>query len=118
MKKIFITIVLIFTGVILSAITIPYSQTELKAEQNHLSEFVRISPDDSLAVPLQTDVWIWHNKEFIFVQWEVEIDESFVKGRLANAEEWIESDKLRIQIITDVNNYYSYFFYSFPIGSE
>jgi Domain of unknown function (DUF5916) len=118
MKKIFVTIILIFTGVILSAFTIPYSQTELKTETNHLSEFVRISPDDSLAVSLQTDVWLWHNKECLFVHWEVEIDESFEEGRLANTDEWIECDKLRFQIITDVNNYYAYFFYSVPFGNK
>ncbi|RLC51378.1 MAG: hypothetical protein DRI23_05145 [Candidatus Cloacimonadota bacterium] len=117
MGKIFVTLILIFTGVILSAFTIPFSQTELKTDVNHLSEFVRISPDDSLAIPLQTDVWLWHDKECLFIHWEVEVNESFEKGRLANTDEWIECDKLRIQIITDVNNYYTYFFYSNPFGN-
>ena len=32
MKKKIVTLILIFTGIILSAITIPYSQTEIKTD--------------------------------------------------------------------------------------
>jgi hypothetical protein len=118
MKKVILTLILIFTGIILYAINIPYSQTELKTETNHLSEFVRISPDDSLAIPLQTDVWLWHDKENLFVLCEAEIDENFEKGKLANADEWVDCDFFRIQIITDVKNYYAYMFSSYPLGNQ
>ncbi|MDO9577246.1 MAG: hypothetical protein Q7J16_05130 [Candidatus Cloacimonadales bacterium] len=118
MKKKVITLILILTGVILSAITIPYSQTELKTETNHLSEFVRIAPDDSLAIPLQTDVWLWHDTENLFVLWEAEIDENFEKGKFAATDEWADCDCVRIQIITDVKNYYAYMFYSLPFGNQ
>jgi hypothetical protein len=120
MIKYFKTVILfmIFTGVILNAITIPYSQTELKTESNHISDFVRISPDDSLSIPLQTDVWFWRDKENLFVLWEAEINENFEKGRFATTDEWVECDFLRIQIITDINNYYAYMFCSFPLGNK
>jgi len=118
MKKTVVTLLLILTGAILNAITIPYSLTELKIETNHLSGFVRISPDDSLAIPLQTDVWLRHDKENLFVLWEAEIDENFKKGKLANTDEWVDCDFFRIQIITDVKNYYAYMFYSFPLGNQ
>lgn len=117
MKKI-VTLILIFTGIILNAITIPYSQSELKTATNHLSEFVRIAPDDSLAIPLQTDVWLWHDKENLYVHWEAVIDEDFVKGKHANTDEWSDCDAFRIQIITDVKNYYAYMFYSLPFGNQ
>lgn len=45
----------------LYGLTIPFSKTEIKTESNCLYQFVRISPDDSLSVPLPTDVWLWHN---------------------------------------------------------
>ncbi len=118
MKKTIVTLILILTGIILNAITLPYSQTELKTETNYLSGFVRISPDDSLAIPLQTYVWLWHDKENLFVLWEAEIDENFEKGKLANTDEWVDCDIMRIQIITDVKNYYTYYFYSFPFGNK
>ena len=118
MKKKIVTLILIFTGIILNAITIPYSHTEIKTEMNHLAEFVRIAPDDSLEIPLQTDVWLWHDKENLFVHWEAVIDEDFVKGKHANTDEWVDCDAMRIQIITDVKNYYSYMFYSLPFGNQ
>jgi len=40
----------------LYGLTIPFSKTEIKTESNCLYQFVRISPDDSLSVPLPTDV--------------------------------------------------------------
>ncbi len=118
MKKNIVTLILTFTGVILSAITIPYSQTELKIGTNHLTGFVRIAPDDSLAIPLQTDVWLWHDKENLFVLCEAEIDENFEKGKFATTDEWADCDCVRIQIITDVKNYYAYMFYSLPFGNQ
>ena len=118
MKKTIVALILILTGVILNAITIPYSQTELKTETNYLSDFVRIAPDDSLAIPLQTDVWLWHDKENLFVHWEAEIDENFEKGKFATTDEWADCDCVRIQIITDVKNYYAYMFYSLPFGNQ
>ena len=118
MKKKIVILILIFTGIILNAITIPYSQTELKTETNHLSDFVRVAPDDSLAIPLQTDVWLWHDKENLYVLCEAEIDENFEKGKLASTDEWAECDFFRIQIITDVKNYYAYMFYSNPLGNK
>ena len=118
MKKSVVILILIFTGIILNALTIPYSQTELKIETNHLSGFVRISPDDSLAIPLQIDVWLWHDKENLFVLCETEIDENFEMGQLANPDDWADCDAFRIQIITDVKNYYAYMFYSLPFGNQ
>jgi Domain of unknown function (DUF5916) len=118
MKKKIALLILIFIGIILNAIIIPYSQTKLKTETNHLFEFVRISPDDSLAIPLQTDVWLWYDKDNLYVHWEAEVDENFEKGKLANTDVWIECDKMRIQIITDVKNYNTYYFYAVPFGNK
>ena len=118
MKKKIVTLILIFTGIILSAITIPYSQTEIKTDMNHLSELVRIAPDDGKKIPLNTDVWLWHDTENLYVHCEAEIDENFNKGRLGKDDEWVESDFFRIQIITDIKNYYAYMFSSYPLGNQ
>jgi len=118
MKKLYLLLILLFAAVALRAFTIPYSETELKTASNHLSDFRRIDPDDAREIPLQTDVWFWHDKENLFMLFEAEIDATFDQGRLANADEWVEADIVRIQIITDVNNYYAYYFYSFPLGNS
>ncbi|MCF7911858.1 MAG: DUF5916 domain-containing protein [Candidatus Cloacimonetes bacterium] len=112
---IFIMIV-VYSG--LGAFVIPYSEKELRDETNHLTDFVRISPDDSAAMPLQTDVWLWHDCENLYVLSECEINDNFDEGRVAAPDEWVEGDFFRIQIITDVKNYYAYMFYTYPLGNH
>lgn len=111
-------ILIIFNCIILKAIIIPFSQTELKIKNNHLSDFVRVDPDDSLAILLRTDVWIWHDKDNLHILWEAEINEDFKKGKLANRDEGVNADFMRIQIITDMKDYYSFMFYSYPFGNK
>ena len=118
MKILLIFIILIMLSCGLAAFTIPFSAEELQVETNRLTGFVRISPDDSVAVPLQTDVWLWHDCEKLYVLMECEIDDKFEEGRLASADEWVDSDFFRIQIITDIKNYYAYMFYSFPLDNH
>jgi Domain of unknown function (DUF5916) len=116
--KIFILLITIFLWCQLDAFTIPFSEEILQDESNKITGFVRIDPDDSMAVPLQTDVWLWHDCENLYVLSECEIDDNFDAGRLASPDEWVEGDFIRIQIITDVKNYYAYMFYSFPLGNH
>lgn len=118
MKFIFVSLILILSASGLAAFTIPFSEHELREDTNHLTGFVRISPDDSLAVPLQTDVWLWHDCENLYVLSECEIDDNFDEGRVALPDEWVEGDFFRIQIITDVKNYYAYMFYTYPLGNH
>ena len=117
-KKIVIlfTIGYIFTN--LFGLEIPLSFQEEKTENNLINDFLRVVPSDSLSIPLETTVWIYHNtRELIFVI-EAEVDEIFNKGKLCNEDIWPESDFFRIQIITDLKNYYSYIFYVFLLPQE
>ncbi len=82
----------------LYALVIPFSENEIKTDKNHLSQFVRISPDDSLACPLATDVWLWHNGKNLYVLWEAKIDEKFEKGTFATNDKYVDADFLRLQI--------------------
>ncbi len=118
MNNLIIIIISLLSSLSLFANIIPYSQSELKTESNHFFNFVRISPDDSLAIPMQTDVWLWHDTDNLHILLEAEIDENFTKGKLATTDEWIDCDFFRIQIITDVKNYYAYMFCSFPFGNQ
>ncbi|MDP8221214.1 MAG: DUF5916 domain-containing protein [Candidatus Stygibacter frigidus] len=116
--KFIISLILILVSYGLAGFTIPYSDKELRSESNHLSDFVRISPDDAVAVPLASEVWLWHDGENLYVESECETDEDFEEGRLGSADEWVDCDFMRIQIITDVKNYYAYMFYAFPLGNH
>ena len=118
MKKYLLLLIIIILSSPLYGLTVPFSESEIKTESNHLSHFVRISPDDSLACPLATDVWLWHNGKNIYILWEAEIDEMFEKGTFAPNDNWIDADFLRLQIITDIKNYYAYMYYAYPLGSK
>jgi len=118
MQKYLLLLIIIISSSALYGLTVPFSENEIKTENNHLSHFVRISPDDSLACPLSTDVWLWHNGKNLYVLWQAEIDEKFEKGNFAPNDTWIDADFLRLQIITDVKNYYAYMFYAYPLGSK
>jgi len=115
--KIFLFLFIIFFGNNY-ALEIPFSEQEIKTEDNHLDNFIRTSPADSLSCPLETNAWLWHNGINLFVLFESEIDHNFKKGRYAIADDWIKADYLRFQLITDIKNYYSYIFYAFPLGNR
>lgn len=117
MRRTLITI-LILSCSILFSIKIPYSDSILTSDKNHISKFVRITPADSLEIPLQTDVWIWHDKENLKLYFKAEINDKFVKGKIGKRDEWVECDFIRAQVITDINNYYAYMYCAFPLGNK
>ncbi len=117
MKKIFFTAVF-FKLFLLTAFEIPFSETVLKSERNHLSNFVKIYPADSLIIPMKTDVWLWRDKENLKLYFEAEINDNFNKGKLAKRDEWVECDFMRVQIITDITDCYAYMFSIFPLGNK
>lgn len=118
MKKYLLLLMIIILSSSLYGLTVPFSEKEIKTEKNHLSGFVRVSPEDSLVCRLATNVWLWHNGENLYVLWEAEIDEKFEKGTFAANDTWVDADFLRTQVITDVKNYHAYMFYAFPLGNK
>jgi len=116
--KLFFCLVMFCNLIFLNAFVVPFSKTELKTNKNHVSGFVKISPDDSLKLELPTDVWLWQDGKDLFIKWEAQIDEKFDKGTFVPNDNYPEADFFRAQIITNDKNYYSYVFYSFPLGSK
>ena len=108
-------IFLVILHIALLSFDIPYSQKELKNSINHISEFKRIYPADSLLCPFSNDAWFWHDESNLYILWEGEIDNDFEKGNFSPRDYFVKSDYLRLEIITDINNYYSYVFYCFPL---
>jgi hypothetical protein len=116
-KSCFLLLLLLFISQLFS-LKVPFSETILQTEDNYVTDFIRVSPDDSEPISLLTEVWFWHDREHLYFYWEVELDEHFEKGRMGKRDEWIAADCLRVQLITDVKNYYAYLFYAFPLGNK
>ncbi len=100
------------------AMDIPFSNSEIKTDDNHLSQFRKVSPPDSSECDFATDVWLWHDGKNLYLLWEVEIDESFVRGKYTSYDKSNEADFLRLQLITDVKSYYAYGYYAFPLNNK
>lgn len=118
---VFVAIFLILPDLPLFAqIIIPFSEEKLQTPQNHFTEkdFYRTSPEDSLACPITIDVWLWHDSNNLHLYWESEKGENFTEGIFTREDKWIEADFVRLQLITDINNYYAYLFYAFPLGNK
>ncbi len=100
------------------AMDIPFSNSEIKTDDNHLSQFRKVSPPDSSECDFATDVWLWHDGKNLYLLWEVETDETFARGRYTSYDKSNEADFLRLQLITDVKSYYAYGYYAFPLNNK
>lgn len=118
-RAIILTIISLLMITFLNAeIHVPYSKSLIKEDFNHMDDFVCVFPDDSSSAPLATDAWLWHDGKNLFIEWKAEIDDKFYKGKFAQKDQFVNADYLVFQLITDVNNYYSYMFFAFPRGSK
>lgn len=102
----------------LSAQIMPFSQNNITTEAIEINNLLRVVPADSMICPLSNSVYIWHTKQELCFDINAEINDDFYPGKLCSEDEWPESDFFRIQVITDLKNYYSYVFYVFPLGSK
>ena len=113
--KHFIILFLLFLNNI-SAIEVSFSKQ--KTLENKISDFARVVPADSEKCQLQTDVWLWNDGKNICFNFECEIDEKFKVGKFAENDNLIEADYIRVQLITDKNDSYSYCYYFFPLENK
>jgi len=116
-KNILIGLLYISFG-ILCSFEIPYSNIPLKSDTNHVYNFLRVSPPDSTLSNLSTDAWLWHNDKNLYILFESEIDDNFIEGKHAAYDGSASADYVRIQLITDVQNYFAYGYYAYPLGSK
>lgn len=103
---------------LLDSLEIPFSNSTLKTGGNLFSGFVRVSPSDSLTCPLSINVWTWHNGKELHFYFSGEIDHDFERGIFSSYDKKTSADYFRVQIITDVNSYFSYVFYCYPLGNK
>jgi hypothetical protein len=117
MKKIFIGLLCLFIGILYS-FQIPYSKNPIKTDTNKICNFFKVSPPDSTRCSLSTNTWLWYDEKNLFIQFEAEIDETFVEGKHAAYDGSASADYVRVQLITDVHNYFAYGYYAYPLGSK
>lgn len=106
------------TGQLTGILVINFSLEKIKTDENHIWEFVRVSPEDSVTIPLETDLWLWHDKANLYALWEAKIDDTFTPGKYANRDESVNCDFLRLQLITGAENDFAYYYYAFPLGNK
>jgi hypothetical protein len=115
-KSLFILAFLILT-LACGALVLPTSETPVIADENLLTGFVRVDPDDKKPEELQTKAWLWQDGPALVVRFEAAIDSSFTKGSLSVKDEGTYGDFLRVQLITIPDAYYAYYYAVYPLGN-
>ncbi|MCF7794240.1 MAG: hypothetical protein K9N09_10140 [Candidatus Cloacimonetes bacterium] len=103
---------------LLVGLDVPYSPKPVRNQDNLLKDFYRVSPPDSAEIELETKAWLWHDDKNLYLHFESEIDENLVYGRFADKDVNPYSDYLRVQLITDLDNYFAYGYFAYPLGSK
>lgn len=103
---------------LLLGLQVPYAQQPVKTHENNFHDFYRVSPPDSVEINLKTDAWLWHDENNLFIQVESQIDDNLDIGRFADDDINPYSDYIRLQLITDLDNYYAYGYFAYPLGSK
>lgn len=101
----------------LAAITVPYSKVPVFTDENMLSNFKRIDPEDYTEDKLNTKGWIWQDEEALFVHMICDKDENFSFGSISSRDNATRTDFLRVQLITIPKAYFSYYYIAYPNGS-
>lgn len=116
MKALFVVLAAVMLCASLPALIVPNSATPVLTPQNMISSFVRVDPDDMKPETLPTKAWIWQDGNDLMVYFEAEIDAGFQTGRASMRDQGAGSDYLRVQLITQPESYYAYYYLAFPVG--
>ncbi|MBN1327095.1 MAG: hypothetical protein JW996_04015 [Candidatus Cloacimonetes bacterium] len=60
---------------------------------------------------------MWHDQQYLYLDARVELTDAFNPSVFTSRDQWPNADYLRLQLITDLKNYYSYCYYFFPLGN-
>lgn len=99
----------------LCALVVPISENPVFCEDNLISDFQRIDPEDFTFEKLPTKVWLWRDESRLFIHFEAVIDDNFEPGIPKMRDEQSDnSDYLRVQLITMPEQCFAYYFLAFP----
>ncbi len=117
MKSIVCIVSVVLLCSLIYSIEIPFSQTSVKTDANLFENFIRLEPEDKIPETLKTKCWIWHDEDFLHVEFATEIDSTFRTGSYNPKDYGAEADFIRIQLITIPQAYYAYAYYAYPMGN-
>ncbi len=113
-----VILLIMITSCWLGAFTIPFSDRPVITDENMCTEFYNADSADTLKCAQDNRAWFWHNGEKLFMQWEAEIDSTFGDSSFRKRDDFSNDNNIRLQIITDVNKFYAYVFYAYPLGGR
>ncbi len=102
---------------LLGAIVLPLSEESVLQEENMLSGFKRLYPDDKLPESQQSRIWLWQKDNNLMVRCVIPIDSLFTAGSPAFRDCATNADYIRVQLITLPQAYFSYNYQAFPSGN-
>lgn len=88
------------------------------AQKLNLHRLERVSPRDCAPLPLDTELWFWSDQSNLYIHWEAKLDASFTPGKYDNRDESEDCDYLSLELITDADNQYAYYFQALPHGNR
>ncbi|MBW6513740.1 MAG: hypothetical protein K0B87_03165 [Candidatus Syntrophosphaera sp.] len=100
-----------------SKINLPDSEEPVLTEDNLMSGFTRVDPDDKKPETLITKAWLWQDGSDLVIRLEAQIDSTFTRGNLSVKDEGTQADYLRVQLITIPDAYYAYYYVAYPLGN-
>lgn len=104
----------LLTILLCSAMDIPYSNENLYKHDNYVSGFTRVDPNDNMPIPFDTKAWLWYDEDYLHVYVEAGIDSLLKPGVAVPKDGSMNADYVRLQIVTNPNAYYSYYFLAYP----
>ncbi len=117
--KVKISVVLLFVTILylLPGIDIPFSRVPVITDENKLTNYLRIDPEDWVEDQHNTATWLWHDEEALYALMRCDKDENYSFGNFSSRDGGNDGDFLRLQLITIPDAYYAYFYIAYPNGS-
>ncbi len=115
--RILTLIVSVFMIYSILAIDIPFSRTPVITDENKLTGYRRIDPEDWIEDHLNSSSWLWYDEDNMYVQMRCDKDSNFSYGNFTPRDYGSDGDFLRIQVITNYRAFFGYFFVAYPNGS-
>lgn len=101
-----------------NSVELPYSNREVISESNKLSGFQQVIPQTGYEDNLNTQAWLWYDRENLYLRLEQVVDEKFVMGP-KHADDYLgenDCDEINFKIIPAVDSYYAYLYSFKPQG--
>jgi len=115
MKSVAAYLIALLSFNLIGAFVVPVSESPVLSEDNLISDFQRIDPEDFSSETLPTKAWLWKDEYRLFVHFEAVIDENFETGIPSMRDEQSDkSDYLRVQLLTMPEQHFAYYFLAFP----